>query len=322
VWVARRSASGDPRWAVDLPDDGRPGIGVALALDPEADAIAVAATLDTTRGTGQPWVASLAAADGALHWQRALLTDGEATAVAFDAKGSVLAIAEPDGGGGLAAFDREGEPREEPLSLGDATPRALASWPGGDLLVGGGAGAGAGAPWWVHRRDGDGALRWSVEGEPGTARCLLVDGERAWVGVTEPVDVPDPDAPQTWTTAVRIVALDGDGSVLASRSFAPTAGRREPSALAVLGEEIAVVGVEPIVATACSAPQCATRPWLLGVGRDELERRFERVPADVRWGRALAAASDSAATLFVGGTTRHAFAQPDAWLVRHDRSEP
>ena len=165
----------------------------------------------------------------------------------------------------------------------------------------------------------DGALGWEEPALVGRGEVVGLDwdGARLLVVATEVTggeELPALARP----TQVRLSALSGTGQTQWS-TVTSSGNPREAAALAVVGDEIVVIGSERLPAAVCSDNLCPTQPWIGTFDAQTGESRRSWRPDDVALGAGTAVAVDDDA-VWVGGGTHRVFARPEGWLVRMSRA--
>ncbi len=319
VEVTRRTAGADVVWrsvgsadtsllarAITLDDAGTTHV-LADSGDPVEDETAPRLWLVSVSADGQVRTGPLTSSNGAAP---VLLGRGEAM-VSDD--GGFWVAASYGGPGMLWRTGGEGVLIGEAVPL-PVTARALASLPGG-LFVGTGTREEAGA---VMRLDDEAGVVWEVASHVARGEVIDLhwDGARLLVLANE-VTGGDELAPALRPTQIRVSALSGDGETTWS-TVVPGAPR-EGRALAIVDDEVVVIGRERLPASVCSDNLCPTRPWLGTFDAATGQARRSWLAQDVALGEGTAVAVDDDAVLLGGGSQR-VFARPDGWLVRASRA--
>jgi outer membrane protein assembly factor BamB len=318
-FVARYDPGGDVRWSVVLED---PGVAHAIAQREDGDLVVAVTRAPQPEMPGDVRVVKLDLGDGSVRLDLAPTTEiGRAVAIATAGDEVFVAYNAETGPGRVVALDAAGA-----VASTDAIAqvplldlRALATVPGGDLLVAGGnAEASTG---FVARVSASGERRHAVDDLDGPVVDVIAAGDGALAAITARIESPDPQAPWTWTTGVRILALDGDGEARWSTRLEPDRGRREAGALAASEGRIVVVGTDPVPAATCSATHCERRPWAAALDAESGSVRWAfALQTDVQ-GRAYAVGLHEGRVV-VGGDVRPLFSPDEAWISSRVEVEP
>jgi hypothetical protein len=330
AWVAGYGGDGDERWARWLPQDDawRSATARAVAVDAAGD-VWIAGDV---RGEDDDdvWLARCDPA-GALRWSFTRDVGGSrdrALALALDEHGVVVAGETVrhagDRDGLVLALDGDGQRRwtwqhDGPAGgLDDA--RAVAVTADGGVVVGGGE-DGLTA-WWIGKLDAEGTSLGTtrVRGEVGAWVSALAVDERGdlWAAGTEVLAAQDPADASTWHAQPWLARLDAAGRVRWRVVEPPASAVRREAFAMVLDPEggATIVGTDPLPGATCSRVYCPGRPWLAAYAGDGA-RRHVALPGEVTQGEGRAVARDADGRVWLAGSRRVVFFEPDAWLGRY-----
>lgn len=318
-FIARYDPGGDVRWSVVLED---PGAARAIAQREDGDVVVAVTRAPLPDTPGEVRVVKLDVADGSVRLDLAPTTEaGEAVAIAAAGDEVFVAYNAEAGPGRVLALDAAGAvaSTDAIAQMPVADLRALATVPGGDLLVAGGSAEASTG--FVARVSASGERRYVVDDLDGPVVDVMVEGDGALAAITARIESPDPEAPWTWTTGVRILALDGDGQTRWSTRLDPDRGRREAGALAAIEGRVVVVGTDPVPAATCSATHCERWPWAAALDSETGSVRWAlALETDVQ-GRAFAVGLHEQRVV-VGGDVRPLYAPDEAWISSRVEVEP
>lgn len=320
IWVARFAPGGDPRWSRDLPTDGRPAAGAAIARRPGGDILVAGTLAQLEEDPGEPWVALLDAGDGAVRIEAVLAgAPGLATGAAASDEALAVAVSTDDGAASVLLLDAALEivVDHRPGGAAPVGVRALALLSDGDLVAGGSLDDALGG--WIERLSPSGVSRWMKDDLGAPVVALAIDAE----GVVVAQQIADPAGA---AASVTMVALRGDGTARWS-STVPAGSGHMASSLAIAPIGIVLGGSELLEDVICSPLQCEGQPWLWVVDPGDGATLHtlllgDRVFGGEARGRALAVGVDADGLLIVGGEQHRVFARPDAWLSRWQGAIP
>lgn len=330
AWVAGYAHDGDQRWAQWLPQDEAWSSATARAV--AVDAAGDVWVVGDVRGEQDDdvWVARCDA-EGTPRWSWVQDFGGgrdRGVALALDELGVVVAgetLREAhDRDGLVVALDGEGERRwtwrhDGPAGVLDDA-RALVRTADGGMVVGGGEDDLT--AWWLAKLDerGDAIGVTRMRGQVGAwVSALAVDARGdLWAAGTEVLAAPNPNDDSTWHAQPWLARLDAAGGVR-WRVVDPPAGERRREAHALVldpGGGATMVGTDPIPDSTCSRRYCPGRLWLAAYAADGSRRYFAH-PDEMGQGEGRAALRDAEGQLWLAGSRRLVFFEPDAWLSRY-----
>lgn len=318
-WVARYSPAGDVRWAVAL---GEPGVAQAVAQLAGGDLVVAVTGGSDPDVDGEVRVVRLARESGSVELDVAPADEsGVVAAVAAAGEDVFVAYNPSRGSGRVLGLDADGRVASSHASAGQPLLplRALATMPGGDLVIGGGDTQRSTG--FVSRVSPSGVARFTVDELSGPVVDVVAGEEGVLAAITARVEVPAQDEPWTWTTAADVLALGPDGEVRWSTRLAAPSGRREAAALARAGDRIVVVGSDPWPAATCAPYHCEQRAWAARIDPTEGAVRWQLVLEPDVQGRALAVGLHDA-TLVFGGEVRPLYSPGEGWLAARVEVEP
>lgn len=318
-WITRYTPGGDRRWSVPL---GELGVARAVAQRDDGDLVVAVTSTPQPELPGEVRVVQVALADGSIRLDVMPTEDtGQSVAIATTGDAVFVAYNEEEGGGRVLGLDAAGAVASS-YAVADvplATFRALATLPGGDLIVAGGDAAASRG--FVARISPAGEPRFAVDDLDGPVIDVVADDEGVLAAITARVEAPDAAQPWTWTTAVEIVALAGDGGQRWSTRLAPERGRRDAGALAWAGDRVVVVGADPWPTATCAPAHCEQRPWAAALDRADGGLTWAVVLEPGLQGRAHAVGLVDGAVL-VGGELRPLFFAAAGFVSRRVEASP